>query len=119
MRDRRKAAGLSQEALAELVRTRGGKLSTPAVTRIERGTARPRRQTVEWIDAALDAGGVLLDAFGYTAPASRLDDLSVEVAELRRAVSELQALTDPAMEWLAGVAAEVGVAMPARLRSVL
>jgi hypothetical protein len=110
-----KMAGVSREGLVPLVRG--------IRKQYQRRLTRPVCDALGWsrdsITRLLDGKEPALATPSDPSEVSPLDDLTAEVAELRQAVSELQALTDPAMEWLAAVAAEVGVAMPARLRSVL
>ena len=63
MRRYRKDRDISQDALARKVG-----VTTSAISQIERAINKPRRETADDIDKALDAGGTILVAFGYTDP---------------------------------------------------
>lgn len=80
---------MSQAKLAALVG-----LSPTAVSQIERGVNVPRYENAAAIDAALGAGGAVLEAFGYVnaegeTTASRLAALEAEMEALRLVVKQL------------------------------
>lgn len=83
----RTTRGLSQQALAVAVG-----MSAAAVTQWERDVVVPKRETAAKLDEALDAGGEVLAAFGYSVPVDpdqRISQLEGEVADLRRQLIEL------------------------------
>jgi len=87
LKQRRKAADLSQQELAVMIG-----MSLPIVSRWERGTNIPSREAAARVDEALEAGGEILAAFGYAAiQPDALSELQAQVAELTARVDRMQA----------------------------
>lgn len=97
MRRYRKDIDISQDALADKVG-----VTTGAISQIERAVNKPRRETAEAIDRALDADGAILVAFGYTDPisptsstdvAARLDSVDARLSAIE---ADMKALLERA-----------------------
>lgn len=83
----RKAAGLSQQAVAVHLG-----MSLPAVSQWEREVIRPRRETAIRLDELLDGEGEIVDALGYSV--SEETGLAARVAALEAEVERLRGLVE-------------------------
>lgn len=80
LKQRREAAGLSQQQLAVAI-----EMSVPIVSRWERDANRPSRDAAQRVDDVLNAGGTLVSAFGYA------NEQPTTIADLKARIDDLEA----------------------------
>jgi len=88
----RRLHDLSRPDLARMI-----DMSAEAIEKYERTTTKPSLKAAEALDAALNAGGAILAACGYTPPtdwAAEMATLRSQVAELTETVRRLTAIAE-------------------------
>jgi len=111
LRSFRQAKGLTLRAVSNLAEQR---FTSQALSAWERGEYEPGREFVALLDEVLDAGGTILDAFGYRT----LTTLADEVAALRAQVEALTLQLAGVLEREArALGADAGRTLPRSKRS--